>query len=188
MHTIEPYHSWQKYYRADRDVRSPFFGREYGQTYVNDVYGYFIDPEWDEFGSETLYCKLLYVDYGLSCCIIELIGEWNDTLHNDIMHFKRNVIDKLIRNGVKKFVLIAENLFQFHGGDTDYYEEWFDEIEDGWIAGINLRKFIEEEMMKYHIDYYINIGGTMHLSKWRTLKPDKFFLLIDTLMTRRLGA
>ncbi|UBM60925.1 hypothetical protein LAG90_09795 [Marinilongibacter aquaticus] len=188
MHTIEPYYNWQQYYRAERDMRSPFYGRTYGQAYVNDVYGYYIDPNWDEFGSETLYCKLIFVDYGLSCAVIELFGEWNDALHNDIMHFKRNVLDRLLRNGVQKFILIGENLLQFHGGDSDYYEEWFEDVEDGWIAALNFREFILDEMKKYRLDYYINLGGTLQMGNWRTVKPKQLVAVVDSLMTRRLGA
>ena len=188
MHQIEPFYNWQKYYRAERDIRSPFFGRTYGNQYVNDVYGFYIDPQWDEFGSETFYCKILFVDYSAKCCIIELFGEWNDTLYNDIMHFKRNVIDRLLKNGIEKFILIGENLLQFHGGDTDYYEEWFDEVEDGWIVALNLRKFIIDEFQKYRIDYYINMDGTLQLDQWRTAKPQQICLLVENLMQRRLGA
>ncbi|KPM47761.1 hypothetical protein [Jiulongibacter sediminis] len=195
MHEIEPYDNWQKYYRAERDMRSPFYGREYGIYYEDDVYGYYIDPRWDAIGSETLYCKILYADYALSACIIELFGEWNDTLHNDSMHFKRNVIDRLLLNGISKYILISENLLQFHGGDTDYYEEWFEEIEEvneasgpGWIAILNQRRHIEEEMTKYGIDYYINMGGTLQIENWRTAKPKQLIAVVDQLMNRRLGA
>jgi hypothetical protein len=186
MHQIEPYSRWQKYYRAERDIRSPFFGRVYGNEYVNDVYGYYIDPLWDEFGSETFYCKLLYVDYSQRCCILELFGEWNDALSNDIMYFKRRVIEKLIRNGICKFILIGENLMQFHGGDHDYYEEWIEDIEDGWIALLNLRPHIIQEMTRIRLDYFINLGGTLQISNWRTAKPLQLFLLVNQLMSRRL--
>ncbi|AWW00100.1 hypothetical protein [Arcticibacterium luteifluviistationis] len=188
MHDIEPYHNWQKYYQADKDMRSPFFGREYSIYYENDVYGYYIDPHWDDIGSETLYIKLLYTDYTNNVAVLELFGEWNDTLHNDVMHLKRNVIDRLLKNGIDKFILIAENLFQFHGGDQDYYEEWFDDVEDGWISIINAPEFILSEMQKYRLDYYMNFGGTLQFENWRTLKPQRLFDLVDALMQRRLGA
>lgn len=187
MHEIEPYDNWQKYYRTEKDVRSPFFGRDYGIYYVNDVYGYLIDPRWDEFGSETFYCKILYTDYATQAVVIELFGEWNDTLHNDIMHFKRNVIDILTKNGIQKFILISENILQFHGGDTDYYEEWFEDAEDGFIALINARDFVVDEMKKYRLDYYLNMGGTLQLDNWRTVKPQKLVAAVEALMQRRLG-
>ncbi len=187
MHQIEPFHNWQKFYRAERDLRSPFFGREYGIEYVNDIYGYYIDPFWDEFGSETLYCKLLYTDYSTNSCIIELFGEWNDALHNDIMYFKRQVIDPLLRNGIDKFILITENLLQFHGGDRDYYEEWLDELDEGWIVALNLRNHVFQEMSRIKLDYFINFGGTLQIDNWRTAKPFQLVELVNQLMHRRLG-
>jgi hypothetical protein len=187
MHTIEPFYNWQKYYEADKDMRSPFFGNTYSIYYEHDVYGYYIDPNWEDIGSETLFVKLQSVDYEENFAVIELFGEWNDTLHNDIMYLKTNVIDTLLLSGIDKFILIAENVFQFHGGDTDYYEEWFEEIEDGWIALINSPDFILSEMKKYQIDYYLNFGGTLQIPDWRTAQPKQLAKLIHQLMQRRLG-
>jgi hypothetical protein len=59
------------------------------------VYDHVIHPQWDNFGS-TLYLKLLFADYDEGYVIIELIGEWNDLLHNDIMFLKRNIIEPLM--------------------------------------------------------------------------------------------
>lgn len=195
MHDIEPFYNWQKYYQAEKDLRSPFFGRAYGIYYEHDVYGYYIDPNWDEFGSETLYGKILYVDYTQRFAVIELFGEWNDTLHNDIMFLKRNVIDHLIASGILKFILVCDNIFQFHGGDSDYYEEWFEEVNEddlgdsfGWISLINAREFVQDEMKKCRLDYYLNFGGTLQIENWRTAKPIQLFGLIDSLMVRRLGS
>lgn len=186
MHDIEPFYNWQKYYKPEDDPRSPFSGREYGLEYFNDVYGYYIDPAWDEIGSETLYCKILMVDYKARYAVIELFGEWNDTLHNDIMFLKRTVIDKILRQGINQFILIGENIFQFHGGEDDYYEEWFEEVEDGWIAAVNFRDFILDEFKKYHIDYYINFGGTLQINNWRTMKPAVFYETVKMMIQRRL--
>lgn len=187
MHEIEPYYNWQKYYLPYEDKKSPFYNLTQENGYRNDVYGYIIHPDWDEIGSETLYCKILMVNYNLRYAVIELFGEWNDTLHNDIMYLKREVIDPLLKNGIKHFILLGENIFQFHGNEDDYYEEWFEEVEDGWIAAVNFREFIMEEFTKYHLDYYINYGGTLQLENWRTQKPDVFFRQIESLMTRRLS-
>ncbi len=60
--------------------------------------------------------------------MLEFIGEWNDCLFNDIMLLKREVIDPLTAAGVSKFVLIGENVLNFHHSDDAYYEEWFDEV------------------------------------------------------------
>lgn len=188
MQDIEPFYGWDKYYTASEDERSPFHEREYNmQQYENDIYGYYIHPLWDEIGSETLYCKILFANYDRQFVVIELFGEWNDTLHNDIMYLKRQVIDSLVHEEIKYFILISENILNFHGSDDSYYEEWFEDIEDGWIAAIHSPEFIEREWKKYHLDYYINFGGTLDIANWRTLTPTNLFELVNRLIIRRLG-
>ena len=187
MHTIEPFYRWKKYYQAEKDPASPFYGNSYSNQYEDTIYGYFIDPQWDYIGSETLYCKLLFSDYSSKTCIIELFGEWNDALHNDSMHLKRTLIDPLLQAGITKFILLADNLLQFHGGETDYYEEWLEEVEDGWIVGLLFAEFVELEWAKYHVDYYINFGGNLQIPNWRTLKPDMIFAYLQHVMAKRLG-
>jgi hypothetical protein len=78
--------------------RSPFYEREYSEfEYTNQVYNYLLHPQWDEFGSSTLYLKILYVDYKEGFAIIEMIGEWNDAINNDIMFLKRDVVEGSLR-------------------------------------------------------------------------------------------
>lgn len=188
MHQIEPHHGWLKYYNSSEDPRSPFSGKTYNfDRYSDTIYGYYIDPAWDHIGSETLYIKILYSDYDEGFTIIQFLGEWNDAINNDIMQLKREVIDILVNEGVRKFLLIGENIFNFHGSDDSYYEEWFDDVEDGWIAAIEWPDFIQEEMRKYRIDQYINMGGTLQVSNWRTLHPQVFYELTDSLIQRRIG-
>ena len=147
MHNIEPFHRWLSEYDVSSDTRSPFFGKEYNyDLYTNTIYGYYIDPGWDFIGSETLYIKILYADYQRGFVIIEMIGEWNDALHNDIMHLKRNIVDHLQKISIKQFILIGENVMNFHGSDDCYYEEWFEDVEDGWIALVGFRDFVLNEM------------------------------------------
>lgn len=188
MHNIEPYYNWLQYYDSSKDEKSPFYEKEYNfDLYSDNIYGYYIDPAWDHMGSETLYIKLLYVEYEEGYAVIELIGEWNDTLHNDIMHFKRNIIDHLIYLGVNKFVVVGENVLNFHGSDDCYYEEWFEDVEDGWIAAINFHEHVVEEFKKFNVDGYINMGGNLQSSKWRILPPQVFCKMIGEVMTRRLS-
>ncbi len=188
MHEIEPYHNWLKYYDSSQDDRSPFFGKEYNyDVYSETIYGYYIDPAWDNMGSETLYVKILYTDYEAGYSVIEFIGEWNDAINNDIMELKRNLVEPLIKEGVNKFILIGENVMNFHGSDDCYYEEWFDEVEDGWIAAVSFPEFIQEELKKYHIDSYINMGGTLQIDRWRTMQPHTFFDVVNGFITRRLN-
>jgi hypothetical protein len=138
-------------------------------------------------GSDTLYIKILYTDYDAAYTVIEFIGEWNDAINNDIMHLKRNVIELMLHEGINKFILIGENIMNFHGSDDCYYEEWFEEVEDGWIAAVSFPEFIQDEFKKYHVDSYINMGGTLQLDRWRTMQPHTFFEIVSGLIMRRLN-
>jgi hypothetical protein len=188
MHEIEPYYNWLKYYDPSADDRSPFYGKEYNyDLYSDTIYGYYIDPAWDYMGSETLYVKILYTDYTVGYSVLEFIGEWNDAINNDIMHLKRNVIESLLQEGINKFILIGENVMNFHGSDDCYYEEWFEDVEDGWIAAISFPEFVQEEFRKYHVDQYVNMGGTLQITQWRTMHPHTFYDVVSNLIQRRLG-
>ena len=188
MHNIEPFHRWLSEYDVSSDTRSPFFGKEYNyDLYTNTIYGYYIDPGWDFIGSETLYIKILYADYQRGFVIIEMIGEWNDALHNDIMHLKRNIVDHLQKISIKQFILIGENVMNFHGSDDCYYEEWFEDVEDGWIALVGFRDFVLNEMTEYNIDSYLNYGRNLQIDNWSTMKHHVFHKLVDELIMRRLA-
>lgn len=193
MHEIEPFYNWMQHYNVADDPNSPFYGKQYNyDQYSENIYGYFIDPAWDYMGSDTLYIKILFTDYESGFTIIEFIGEWNDAINNDIMHLKRNVIEPLMLQGIHRYILIGENILNFHGSDDCYYEEWFDELEDsnelpGWIAAINFREFVMEEWKEYNIDSYINFGGTLQLNNWRTLEPKILYALVGSLIQRRIA-
>jgi len=194
MHEIEPYYNWLQFYDSSHDEYSPFYGKEYNyDLYSENIYGYYIDPAWDFFGSETLYLKVLFANYEDGFVIIELLGEWNDAINNDIMHLKRNVLECMMQAGLNKFILIGENILNFHGSDDSYYEEWFEEVEDaslsggqGWIVAMNFRDFVESEMSSYEIDQYINFGGQLQIMNWRTMTPRHLCKVLDEMMNRRL--
>ena len=192
MHDIEPHYHWRDEYTAEEDSRSPFFGRQYDEfRFSQKVYNYYIHPQWDAFGSSTLYLKILFVDYTEQYAILELIGEWNDCLHNDIMFLKREIIDALIQEGIYKFILVCENVLNFHGDDDSYYEEWYEDIrdEDGWICLLNTLQHVEEEMQDTQLQAYMNLGGPFNDINWRPQKPKVVFEAIEGLLqrvTRRL--
>jgi hypothetical protein len=116
-----------------------------------------------------------------------MMGEWNDALYNDIMQLKREVLEILIQEGINKFVMIGENVLNYHASDDSYYEEWFQDVEDGWIALINFRPHVVEEFRRERIDYYLNFGGELEEIAWRTLGPRQLFTLIDGVLSRRLN-
>jgi hypothetical protein len=179
MHTIEPYFNWRHLYMAEEDIQSPFYGRSYSEfEFSQTVYNYYIHPQWDEFGSRTLYLKILFVDYEQHYAIIEMIGEWNDAIENDIMTLKRDIIDKLEDTHINKFILITENVLNFHSGDKDYYEEWYEEVsdEDGWIVSLNMPQSTQYDFKKRKLNYFIEL---MEIENWRIYKPEHLFQKID---------
>ncbi len=185
MQDLEPYYRWRDYYVSEEDENSPFFGQEYSEfTYSNKVYNYFIHPQWDDFGSNTLYLKVLFADYEDGYAIIEFIGEWNDAVENDIMLLKRDVIDVFIAKDIFKFILIGENILNFHSDDDSYYEEWWDDISDerGWIVLLNTLPHVTLEMQQAHLQQFINLGGTFETVNWRPHKPERLFAAIETLL------
>ena len=190
MHEIEPFYNWRHRYMAEEDDRSPFYGREHSEFFfTHAVYDHAIHPQWDEIGSETLYMKLLFADYEEGFAIIEFIGEWNDLLGNDIMFLKRDFIEPLIAEGISKFILIGENVLNFHSSDEEYYNEWFEEVSDaeGWIALLNFRDHVLDDLQRANIDQYFLLGGKLNSLNWRTLEPDDLCHRVESLVMRRIG-
>lgn len=181
MQHIEPFSRWRNLYKAEYDARSPFYGREYDlYSYENQIYNFIIHPYWDNIGSETLYIKILFVDYQRKFAIIEMLGEWNDAINNDIMHFKRNVIDEMIYQGIRYFILIGENVLNFHSSDDCYYEEWWEDLEGkGWIVLLNFRDFVLEEMKQAGLGNYLIWSETLNHANWRKVMPIMLFEVIQ---------
>lgn len=190
MHAIEPFYNWRGFYIASEDIQSPFYGRIYSEFEFTDaIYNYLIHPQWDNIGSPSLFLKILYADYEEGVAIIELFGEWNDAVQNDIMVLKRDILEILMQCGIKKFILIAENVLNFHADSDEYYEEWFEEIEDadGWLAMLNLRQHVLEEMQSEGLDSYFVLGGELADFSWRTMTPQQLYSRIDAYVLKRLG-
>ena len=191
MHDLEPYYNWRGLYIASEDPYSPFYEREYSEfEFTDKIYNHYIHPQWDSFGSQTLFMKILFVDYEDGYAIMEFIGEWNDLLYNDIMLLKREIIEHLMQYGISKYILLGENVLNFHSSDDCYYEEWFEEVndEDGWIAIVNLRDHVLEDFQSANIDSYFVLGGALNDTRWRTHSPDQFFQQIQSQVMKRLTA
>lgn len=189
MQDLEPYYNWRHIYIASEDELSPFYEREYSEfEYTNHIYDYAIHPQWDDIGSETLFIKILIADYDEGFAIIEMIGEWNDCINNDIMFLKRDVIDILLREGINKFIIIGENVLNFHASDDSYYEEWYEDLDNGWIAFLNFREHVLREFTANNLDYYILLGGKLNNVGWRTFNPAQLFNSIDAMAMKRLGS
>ena len=191
MHDLEPYYNWRGLYIASEDPYSPFYAREYSEfEFTDKIYNHYIHPQWDSFGSQTLFMKILFVDYEDGYAIMEFIGEWNDLLYNDIMLLKREIIEHLMQYNISKYILLGENVLNFHSSDDCYYEEWFEEVndEDGWIAIVNLRDHVLEDFQSANIDSYFVLGGALNDTRWRTHSPDQFFQQIQSQVMKRLTA
>jgi hypothetical protein len=176
MHDIEPFFRWRDNYIAAEDKKSPVYGTQHDEFYyTNAIYNYYIHPQWDGFGSATLYLKILYADYDKQYAIIELIGEWNDCIHNDIMTLRREITDLMQKENIYRFILICENVLNYHAGDdNEYYEEWLEEIQDheGWVAIINPLDHVAAEMTSYGVSQYVHILSDAH---WREYKPGALY-------------
>ncbi len=186
MQDIEPYYNWRHLYTAEEDFRTPFYGRTYSEfEFSQTVYNYYIHPQWDDFGSKTLYMKILFADYEQQYAIIELLGEWNDAIENDIMTMRRDVTDQLYANGIVKFILIAENVLNFHSSDDSYYEEWREQVQDngGWITIIDMPEQTQYDFKRARLTNYVSL---INFPQWRTLKPDIVFNQIDNWMLKLL--
>lgn len=188
MQDIEPHFRWRDLYQAEHDRLSPFYEREYSEfEFTNQIYNYLIHPQWDEFGSPTLYVKILFAEYSEGYAIIELLGEWNDAINNDVMLLKREVAEILMAEGINKFILIGENVLNFHASDDCYYEEWFQDLEDGWIVALNFQEHVLDELRKNNIDYYLNFGGELDHMVWRKFSPAQLYANTTQIISKRLG-
>jgi hypothetical protein len=180
VHTIEPHYSWRNLYIASEDERSPFFGKTYSEfEFTQVIYDHVIHPQWDYFGTPSLYLKVIFADYDEAFAVIELLGEWNDCINNDIMFLKREVVEPLIENGVNKFIVIGENVLNFHASDECYYQEWSEELESGWVYMLNFREHVMNEFCQNGIDKYFMSLGTEYEMHWRTFRPMQLFQKIE---------
>jgi len=189
MHDIEPYYNWRDIYLSEEDERSPFYARQYDEfTFTNTLYNFYIHPQWDHFGSPTLYLKILFADYKHQFVVIELMGEWNDAINNDIMFLKREVADAFMTEGITKFILIGENVLNFHESDDCYYEEWYDDVKEagGWIAFLNFRDHVLKEMDCVHLNNYVLMGENFSEVNWRAVKPFHFHKLVESLLPKEI--
>jgi hypothetical protein len=184
MQDIQPHFRWRDKYESSRDPKSPFAGRQYSEfQYSQKIYNYFIHPQWDNFGSPTLYMKIIFVDYDKGVAIFEFIGEWNDAVTNDIMFLKRDVVDEMTKYGIFKYILLCDNVLNFHGEDDDYYEEWWDDVkeDEGYIVMLNLLEHVQQEVKDTRLHQYLNFGGIFNDVNWQALKPKLLIELVEKL-------
>lgn len=186
MQDLEPFYRWRDIYVANEDPKSPLFRQENESNFASEaIYNYYIHPLWDSMGSKTLFLKILYTDYKKHFAIIELMGEWNDAIENDIMFLKREIIDPMMDTGISRFILIAENVLNFHNSEADYYEEWFENVTDcnGWIVCLNMPEATQYDFRQLKLHYFIELRN---MPDWRKYTPDGLFSGVEAEMKKRL--
>ncbi len=184
MHRIEPHFNWRNLYISSEDHLSPFYKREYSEfEFTNKIYNHVIHPQWDNIGTPSLYIKILYCDYDEGFAVIELFGEWNDCINNDIMFLKRDVIETLLENGINKFIIVGENVLNFHSSDDCYYEEWHEELYGGWIFMLNFRDHVLKEFEQHGLAQFFTNLENLKDMPWRTFRPLPLFQRIELEIT-----
>lgn len=188
MQDIEPYFNWRQFYITEEDENSPYFEKEYSEfEYVDTIYNHYIHPQWDSIESESMFVKILYADYEDGYAFIELIGEWNDAINNDIELLKGNLLEILINSGINKIILIGENVLNFHFEDDCYYEELQEELEEGYLVGLNFMEHVAREFEDNYLNRYIQMDDSCYIESWRTYTPKTLFNLVESNILHRLS-
>lgn len=93
------------------------------------------------------------------------------------MFLKRDVADVLIEKGINKFILLCDNVLNFHGSDDCYYEEWWDDIKDagGWVCMVNSFDHVATEMKRTRLQYYTHFGAVFNDVNWHNKLPEMVF-------------
>ncbi len=188
LHYIEPFYGWLNLYSHEHDECSPFHQVEHNQFYfdrsINRIPAH---PLWDDIGSESLLIKILYADYQAGYAVIELFGEWNDLFDNDFKLLVENCLTYLMDHGIKRFVLICENVFHIYPDGDDYYQALQEELEEGWICILRARKEVWQEMLDYQIGSYFYQSPVLDELEWRKLKPFQLFYFVESRMRQLLN-
>lgn len=71
-----------------------------------------------------------------------------------------------------------ENVLNFHSGDKDYYEEWYEEVTDkeGWISYLNMPSSTQYDFIKAKLNKYISV---LNIPAWRTYLPQHLLYAIE---------
>lgn len=179
MQNLEPFYEWREFYRAEDDPRSPFYEKEYSEfEYSEVIYNHYIHPQWDSIESDTLFAKIIYVNYQRGMAMVELIGEWNDAISNDIELLICNLLDFLIAEGVNKFVLLGTYVLNYHAGENDYYYDLVDKLEGGWIKYLEFSEVVLNEMYDNGVLDYMSPANLQSIN-WRIKQPEVILNELD---------
>ena len=172
MHNLEPFYGWRDFYRAEDDDKSPFYEKEYNEFEFSEViYNHYIHPQWDSIESDTLFAKIIYVNYDSGMAMVELIGEWNDAISNDIELLIANLLDFLINEGVNKIILLGTYVLNYHAGENDYYLDLLDKLEGGWLKYLEFSEPVLNEMRANGVLDYLSPVNLQSIN-WRIKQPE----------------
>ena len=109
---------------------------------------------------------------------------WNPE-EKEIVELKREVLEKFMEEGIYKFILIVENVLNFHSDGKDYYEELHEEVtdENGWVVCLNMPEQTQYDFKQAHLNQFIEL---MELDNWRIYRPFHLFKKIDAELMNRL--
>lgn len=178
---IEPYYGWLHQYSHDTDERSPFHDVEHNLfAYDRAIYTFPAHPLWDSIGSENLLVKILYADYDSGYAILELLGEWNDLHENDFRLLYDNCLAVMATEGIERFILIAENVFNVWLDQDDYYDALAEELgAEGWLCLLRARPHVKQEFEQYGISRYFYWSQELDDIAWRKTKPQQLYQLVQ---------
>jgi hypothetical protein len=90
------------------------------------------------------------------------------------MTLKRDVLEPFFAEGIRCFILIAENVLNFHSDITDYYEELAEELSDrgGWAVCLNMPESSRLEFEQSGLNRFLPL---LDLYDWRNYKPIHLF-------------
>ena len=102
------------------------------------------------------------------------------------MTLKRDVIDHLIAHNIYKFILVGENILNFHSSDDCYYEEWSEDLEErgGWVCMIGLPEQSRYDFTRAGINRYVHL---LDIPDWRPFTPGNLYQKVDNLIMKQLG-
>jgi hypothetical protein len=97
------------------------------------------------------------------------------------MLLKRYVLEPFESESIHKFILIAENVLNFHSDGTDYYDELSQELREsgGWVVCLNMPYQSEIEFKQAGNHHFIEL---YNIPEWRSYRPFHLLRKVESLI------
>ena len=185
MIDTEPFYGWLHWYDPEKDELSPFYGVEHNLfQFDRKIYNLPTHPLWEDIDSDSLLVKILFADYTQGFAILELIGEWNDLHFNDFRLLREHCLDLLGAEGISRFILVCENVFNVYVSSDDYYADFHETWEEGWIFLLRARPMVLQEFIQYGISAWLGWSAEIDELNWRKYSPEQLYELIQKIMQK----